>query len=439
MAEVTAFRDNALPYPVYGAPWTIVFPILDADGDPVTGAACDSEISQNGDTAVDCTHEGTEIPFDTAGNKGMYYLTLTVAEMKADVLAITIHPDSGKATCIVLYPRKLVPLRADTAGGGDADYIILDAGAGKADGLWAGCLCVATIDGTVEARIIEEYVGDTQFAYVTPDWVTAVPDSNDSFVLYLPEGRQVPQSNLVAMNGDDVSAADLQDFADAGYIPGTHKVAGVVLVDAVTTVAKLLAYVQLLARKDAAIAADLATEVAEINADEGSGAGAFDNQADSVEAIRDRGDAAWTDTTAAAAVGALYIKLLAYVQLLARKDAAIAADLAAEVAEINADEGSGAGAFDNQTEALEAIRDRGDAEWTGAVAPADMFAYDIDSTGGGAVTVRKALEAILAILGGKASHTAATGVTEFKGRDGTTVIVESTSTHSGNRTGSTIN
>ena len=98
MAELTAFRNNALPYPVYGAPWTIVFPLLDADGDPVTGATCDSEVSKNGDTAVDCTNEGAEIPFTTATNKGMYYLTLTAAEMTADIVTVTIYSATSKAT-----------------------------------------------------------------------------------------------------------------------------------------------------------------------------------------------------------------------------------------------------------------------------------------------------------------------------------------------------
>ena len=72
MAEATAFRNNALPYPVYGAPWVQVFPLQDTTGELVTGATCDSEISKNGDTAVDCTNEGTEIVFDTATNKGAY-------------------------------------------------------------------------------------------------------------------------------------------------------------------------------------------------------------------------------------------------------------------------------------------------------------------------------------------------------------------------------
>jgi hypothetical protein len=48
-------------------------------------------------------------------------------------------------------------------------------------------------------------------------------------------------------------------------------------------------------------------------------------------------------------------KLLAYVQLLARSDAAIATDRSAELAEINANEGTGAGDYDQETDSQEAI------------------------------------------------------------------------------------
>ncbi len=64
-------------------------------------------------------------------------------------------------------------------------------------------------------------------------------------------------------------------------------------VSALATAEKLLSYMQLLARSDAAIATDKATELGEINTDEGSGAGDYDNTAEAQEAIRDRGDAAW--------------------------------------------------------------------------------------------------------------------------------------------------
>lgn len=62
-------------------------------------------------------------------------------------------------------------------------------------------------------------------------------------------------------------------------------------------------YLQLLARKDSAIATDNATELSEINANGGSGAGAFANSTDSTEAIRDRGDSAWVTGTALDAAG----------------------------------------------------------------------------------------------------------------------------------------
>jgi hypothetical protein len=74
MAEYTRMRNNVLGYPIYGLPYCLAFPLLDEDGDPVTGLTCDSEVSKNGNTAVDCHNEGVEIAFDTATNKGMYYL-----------------------------------------------------------------------------------------------------------------------------------------------------------------------------------------------------------------------------------------------------------------------------------------------------------------------------------------------------------------------------
>jgi hypothetical protein len=76
-------------------------------------------------------------------------------------------------------------------------------------------------------------------------------------------------------------------------------------------------------------------------------------------------------------------KLLAYVQLLARSDAAIATDNATELTAINADGGSGAGDYANTNEALEAIRDRGDAAWATNALGAGAVAWTITVTKGG--------------------------------------------------------
>jgi len=91
------------PQPKRGAAFTVVFPILDADGDLVTGAAgLDSEISKDLGTFEDCTNEATEI----ATSSGMYYLTLTAGEMTADIVSIIVKTstEGAKTTPIVLYP-----------------------------------------------------------------------------------------------------------------------------------------------------------------------------------------------------------------------------------------------------------------------------------------------------------------------------------------------
>lgn len=221
MAEATGLRNNALPYPVYGVPYGLSFPIIDADGDFTTGATgLDSEVSKNGDTFADCTNEATEI----ATASGIYYLLLTAAEMTADVVSIIVKTTSSgaKTTVLTLYPRKLVALRSGTAQGGAPGYITLDASAGSRDDRWNGCLCVATIDTLVEARIINDYTGSNQQAAVTPNW-NVTPDSDDTFILYLPEGMQSPTVNTSHISEQSQTTRDIgaNVVADLQYILGT--------------------------------------------------------------------------------------------------------------------------------------------------------------------------------------------------------------------------
>ncbi len=76
----------------------IVFPIVDADGDTVTGAAgLDSEIDEFADGSnpsgfADCTNEATEI-----GTTGIYYLSLTSGELNQDYVAIQIKTTTSGA------------------------------------------------------------------------------------------------------------------------------------------------------------------------------------------------------------------------------------------------------------------------------------------------------------------------------------------------------
>jgi len=63
----------------------------------------------------------------------------------------------------------------------------------------------------------------------------------------------VPLSDLTLLVGGAQSAADLKDFADAGYDPGTNKVAGVLLVDTATTVTNQLSAATIAAAVEVAI------------------------------------------------------------------------------------------------------------------------------------------------------------------------------------------
>ncbi len=106
--------------PLKNTAYRVTFPLLDADGDLVTGAAgLDSEISKDGGTFTDCTNEATEI----ATSSGMYYLDLTSTEMNADTVALIVKTSTSgaKTTPIVLYPVEATDIAVNvTAWNGTA-------------------------------------------------------------------------------------------------------------------------------------------------------------------------------------------------------------------------------------------------------------------------------------------------------------------------------
>lgn len=101
---------DATAIPVKNQAYRVTFPILDADGDLVTGATgLDSEVSKDGGTFADATSEATEI----ATASGMYYLDLTATEMNADTVAIIVKSSTGKTVPIVLYPQEAGDINVD--------------------------------------------------------------------------------------------------------------------------------------------------------------------------------------------------------------------------------------------------------------------------------------------------------------------------------------
>lgn len=111
---------DSRPVPIKNTAFRAVFPILDADGDLVTGAAgLDSEVSKDQGTFADCTNEATEI----ATSSGMYYLDLTSTEMNADCVAVIVKTSTSgaKTTVLVLYPQESGDIKVDVQSfGGSA-------------------------------------------------------------------------------------------------------------------------------------------------------------------------------------------------------------------------------------------------------------------------------------------------------------------------------
>lgn len=112
---------DALPVPRKNTAFRVTFPLLDADGDLVSGAAgLDSEVSKDGGSFADCTNEATEI-----GTSGIYTLDLTSTEMNADCVAIIVKTSTtgAKTTVIILYPEEIGDFRVNVeqiAGGSSA-------------------------------------------------------------------------------------------------------------------------------------------------------------------------------------------------------------------------------------------------------------------------------------------------------------------------------
>lgn len=148
--------SDARPFPLKNTAYRVTFPLLDADGDLVTGAAgLDSEVSKDGGTFADCTNEATEI----ATASGIYYLELTSTEMNADTVAIIVKTSTSgaKTTPIVLYPVEAGDIDVDVtswngtavASPATAGYpsVTLKSGTGTGEvSLSSGAVTVGTVN-----------------------------------------------------------------------------------------------------------------------------------------------------------------------------------------------------------------------------------------------------------------------------------------------------
>lgn len=220
MAVIDAFKNNVLPYPIYGLPYTFVFPILDADGDLVTGVAAatpDTELSKDGDTFGDRT-ELVEL-----GSSGMYYVSLTAAEMTCSIGALLFKEATAgtKTTPIVFYPRVLVQCKSGTASAGAAGTITLQAGSSEHDDYFNGAIVyIHTGTGNGQVRTITDYSGSTLVASVTPNFATN-PSSDSEYYIYLTDtfpNTAIQDETLANVESIELTGSSLNQIAESNTL-----------------------------------------------------------------------------------------------------------------------------------------------------------------------------------------------------------------------------
>jgi hypothetical protein len=179
----------ALPYPVKGARFTVLVPLLDADGDPTAQTTPDTEISEDNAAATDAAEEVSA----TSGMDGVGMITFTGAETDCSTLAVNFKAASGpKATLMTLYPRVLAEvgtgtLSAGSAGGGTLGTLLAYDVTGCYLKTTGGTGGGGTGGADNQARKIVTYNTGTGAFTVAPDWETT-PSTDTTYAVLLPEG-----------------------------------------------------------------------------------------------------------------------------------------------------------------------------------------------------------------------------------------------------------
>jgi hypothetical protein len=148
---------DARPVPKKNTAYRTYFPLLDADGDLVTGATgLDSEYSIDGAAFSDCASEATEI----ATNSGMYYLDLTAAEMNGDAISVIVKTSTvgAKTTPMIFYPQESGDILSTTEA--------MNAGVVTATAIAADAITAAKIasNAITSAKIAADAIGASQVA-----------------------------------------------------------------------------------------------------------------------------------------------------------------------------------------------------------------------------------------------------------------------------------
>lgn len=231
--------SDSRPVPRKNVAFRFPFPILDADGDPVSGAGgLDSEYCIDYVAFTDCSNEAIEI-----GSSGIYYLDLEASEMNGDSVIVQIKTTStgAKTSIITLFPDEAGDFRVDTvmlsgdSTAADNAEAMFD-GTGYAGGTIKLGVDTVAISGDATAADNAElmfdgtgYAGGTtklQVDTVLISGDTTAADNAEAFFdgTGYAGGTTKLQVDTVLISGDTTAADNAEAFFDGtGYVGGTAK------------------------------------------------------------------------------------------------------------------------------------------------------------------------------------------------------------------------
>ena len=462
---------DAIPVPRKNVAWRMYFSIRKNDGTLITTwAGADTEISKDGGAFADCTNEATEI-----GTSGCGYIDLTSTEMNADnvIIKTTVTNTDALPLVTVVWPEEAGDYRLaatpptagdvadavwDEATAGhttsgtfgeqlktDVDAILADtnelqtnqgnwltatgfsthSAADAADAVWEELISdhSGTSGSTAEALAAAGSAGDP--------WSTALPGAYSSGTAGYIIGTNLnatissrmatytqPTGFLAATFPGTVASTTnitagtittVTNLTNLPTIPSNWLTAAGLASDAVTEIQSGLATASALS----VVGSDVLTNGTVLSLMAGTG---FDTSTDSLEAIRNRGDAAWTTATgfsthSAADVWSVATRVLtAGTNIVLAKGVGVTGFNDLSAAQVNAEADQALADYDGPTntemvaaftqikgstwattDTLEAIRDRGDAAWITATgfsthSAADVWAVGTRTITGGTIT-----------------------------------------------------
>lgn len=167
--------SDARPVPRKGSAYRLYFEFRKSDGSLVTGwTGADTELSCDGGSFVDATHEATEI-----GSSGVGYLDLTASEMNYDAVIVksTITNTGAIPVVITLFPEEVGDIRADAVAisGDSAAADNLEAACdGGSYNLGGGAIVAASVTGNVGGNVAGSVGSVANYGTLVSDIVSGV-------------------------------------------------------------------------------------------------------------------------------------------------------------------------------------------------------------------------------------------------------------------------